>query len=86
MTPPTPEETLLRERSARVSRALTEGEQMTWEKTPTGWRVETASGGRYELTGGACTCPDHVYRCSGTNRRCKHAIALALHLLKKGLL
>jgi hypothetical protein len=86
MTPPTPEETLRRAREARVSRALAEGEAMQWTKTAAGWRVETASGGRYEVSGQGCSCPDHVYRCAGTNRKCKHAIALALHLVQKGLL
>ena len=86
MTPPTPEEALLRAREARVSRALTEGEGMTWTKSAAGWHVTTASGGQYLVTGTDCTCPDHVYRCAGTLKTCKHRVALALYLLRKGLL
>lgn len=79
-------ETAAREQEVRVTRAVSEGGEMVWTKTAAGWSVETASGGHYVVSRDGCTCPDHQYRCAGTSRRCKHVLALALYLVRKGLL
>ncbi len=64
---------------ARTAKAISEGPDMQWRKSPAGWVVETA-GGCYEVTERSCSCPDHQRRCAGTEIRCKHRVALAIRL------
>jgi predicted nucleic acid-binding Zn finger protein len=78
-------ETAARAQEARITRAGAQGSEMTWTKTAGGWTVQTASGGRYLVGAAGCSCPDYRFRCAGTKRRCKHEIALALHLVQQGL-
>lgn len=83
MTAPPDALTLARE--ARFSRALAEGDGMTWSQTPAGWLCETASGGRYLVRDGACSCPDFSYRGRFTITPCKHLLAFAVRQVRKAI-
>jgi hypothetical protein len=70
------------EQERRVTKAVIEGPEMVWTKTPLGWLVQTKNGGCYQVDArGSCSCPDFRHRCQGTELRCAHVVALRMRLL-----
>lgn len=67
----------------RVAKAIAEGPEYQWMKSPEGWTVTTKSG-CYLVTEHGCSCPDHTNRLAGTLGLCKHRVALAHRLLVDG--
>ncbi len=69
------------EQEARVARAARQSFAFTLYN-PGEWICETEAGHSYLVTeGGQCTCADAQYRCTERGDRCKHAVALAHHLI-----
>lgn len=69
---------------SRLERAQNEGPEFVWCADPDAafWHVMTCSGEVYEIDteGRECSCADHQMRCKGAGIRCKHLLALDLHL------
>lgn len=67
----------------RVARAINEGSG--WEILETETNFHVLSGSRsYVVSPYGCSCPDHQYRCAGTEMRCKHRIAVNRRLFEAG--
>ena len=68
----------------RLERARREGPDYVWraDEDFVSWRVLTCSGAVYEVdtAGRSCSCRDHQLRCAPAALRCKHLLALDLHL------
>lgn len=73
--------TLGEQQEKRTTRALIEGPEMQWTKSPLGWVVSTPSGGCYQVSEKGCSCPDYQRNCAGVELSCKHQIALRHKLL-----
>jgi hypothetical protein len=70
----------------RVTRAMREMEDYTvTPHDPGSWIVEGPRGA-YLVTGKACSCEDHLYRCGPVGVPCKHMHFVATHLLEQGVL
>lgn len=67
----------------RVAKAIRLENDLVWTKAPNGWAVTTPSGATYLVTErGECSCPDHKFRCCGSELRCFHVIALRRKLMR----